>query len=53
MDRILPNFVYSLSLTRSTSGSLCAISFSNRVVSLNISLPSDGTAIVRSSDNSS
>ena len=53
MDKISPNFAYLLSLTRSTSGSLCAISCSNRVMSLNILLPSDGGAIVRPSDNSS
>ena len=41
MDRIKPNFVYTLSLTRSISGLLLAISFSNRVMPLNISLSSD------------
>ena len=39
MGRILPNLVYAL--TRFMSGLLYTISFSNRVMLLNISLSSD------------
>ena len=56
MDRIEPNSVYTLSLTSSTSGLLHAISFSKKVMPLNIyfcPLIVLWGAIVRSSDNSS
>ena len=54
INRIKPNFVYSSSLTRSRSGLLCTISFSNRVMPLYIFVlwKRYGGATVRSSDNS-
>ena len=48
MDRIQQNFVYTLSLTQSVSRLLRAISFSNRVLPLNISLSSDSGMVAYS-----